>query len=167
MDGFAHQDVPFERLVEALAPERDPSRSPLFQAMVVLQNTPAAPPALSGLRIEEFVLPAATATFDVTIQFEEVDGGLAGGLQYNTDLFDAGTARRMADHLRALMTALADAPACPLASFGRLPEAELDRLARWNDTARPLPALLRADEAFAEQVRRTPRRPPWSTATRC
>ncbi|WP_329128262.1 amino acid adenylation domain-containing protein [Streptomyces caniferus] len=159
VDGFAHQDVPFERLVEALAPERDPSRSPLFQAMVVLQNTPAAPPALSGLRIEEFALPAATATFDVTIQFEEVDGGLAGGLQYNTDLFDAGTARRMADHLRALMTALADAPARPLASVGRLPEAELDRLARWNDTARPLPALLRADEAFAEQVRRTPQAP--------
>ncbi|WP_411143365.1 amino acid adenylation domain-containing protein [Streptomyces sp. x-80] len=159
VDGFAHQDVPFERLVEVLAPERDPSRSPLFQAMVVLQNTPAAPPALAGLRIEEFALPSATSSFDVTIQFEEVDGGLAGGLQYNTDLFDAGTARRMAAQLQALMAALADAPDRPLASVGGLPEEERDRLARWNDSGRSVPARLRADEMFAEQVRRTPDAP--------
>ncbi|MEU7157964.1 amino acid adenylation domain-containing protein [Streptomyces chrestomyceticus] len=159
VDGFAHQDVPFERLVEALAPERDPSRSPLFQAMVVLQNTPAAPPALSGLRIEEFALPATSAAFDLTLQFEEVDGGLAGGLQYNTDLFDAGTARRMADHLQALMAALAEAPARPLAAVASLPGDERDLLARWNDTARPQPPLLRADAVFAEQVRRTPDAP--------
>ncbi|MFC5720644.1 amino acid adenylation domain-containing protein [Streptomyces gamaensis] len=160
VDAFAHQDVPFERLVEALAPERDPSRSPLFQAMVVLQNTPTAPTALQGLRIEEFALPATSANFDVTVQFEEVDGGLAAGLQYNTDLFDAATARRMTAHLRALLASLAAAPEAPMSGRDWLPAEERQRmLDGWNTTARPLPACLRAEERFAEWVRRTPDAP--------
>jgi len=88
LDGFAHQEVPFERLVDELQPVRDTSRTPLFQAMVVLQNTPDRGYELAGLEVEEVELPMVTASFDLSIDFQEFDGDLYGAIIYNTDLFD-------------------------------------------------------------------------------
>ncbi|MFJ9034843.1 amino acid adenylation domain-containing protein, partial [Streptomyces sp. NPDC102274] len=96
---FAHQDVPFSRLVEELDPERDPSRTPLVQAAVTLQNAPREPFALPGLRVEETLPPVETAQFDLNIEFEPAPGrGLFAVVSYSTDLFDAGTVGRMVGH---------------------------------------------------------------------
>ncbi|MFI2607351.1 amino acid adenylation domain-containing protein [Kitasatospora sp. NPDC018619] len=121
---FAHADVPFDRLVEALRPERDPSRTPLFQAMVVLQDAPGAPVRLDGARLEEFGLPTGGAAFDLTFQFQETDRGLDAALQYSVGLFDAGTARRMADALVLLLGAVAERPGDRLRELPYVPAGE-------------------------------------------
>ncbi|MCA1682213.1 MAG: condensation domain-containing protein, partial [Actinobacteria bacterium] len=108
LDAFAHQDVPFERLVDELQPTRDTSRTPLFQAMVVLQNTPEQDFELPGLDIDDVELPTVTASFDITVEFAELDGALYGALTYNTDLFDTATIHRMAEHLHRLLEGIAD-----------------------------------------------------------
>ena len=91
LDAFAHQDAPFERLVDALQPVRDTSRTPLFDAMIMLQNAPGQASEPPGLQAEYVELPMVTAHFDLTIGFEEFDGALYGSLAYNTDLFDSVT----------------------------------------------------------------------------
>ncbi|MYW16192.1 hypothetical protein GT045_10620, partial [Streptomyces sp. SID486] len=92
---FAHQDVPFERVVDEVQPVRDTSRSPLFQVMVVLQNAPAAGLDLPGLDITDVEPESEQAAFDLTLEFAETGtGALHGLLTYNTDLFDAATAER-------------------------------------------------------------------------
>ncbi|MFE6993840.1 condensation domain-containing protein, partial [Streptomyces pharetrae] len=105
LDAFAHQDVPFERLVDALQPERDTSRTPLFQVMVALHNLGAEAPALPGLDAEPVLPPVRHATFDLAFDFVEADGGVTGHLEYNTGLFDEDTVRRLADRLRLLLEA--------------------------------------------------------------
>ncbi|MCO6701889.1 amino acid adenylation domain-containing protein [Streptomyces sp. CHA1] len=157
VEGLAHQDAPFERLVDELVPDRDPSRSPLFQAMVVLQNTPQRRAELDGLRIEEFALPSSSTAFDLTVQFEEVDGALVGGIQYNTDLFDATTVQRMAGRLRTLLDSLTAAPDRPLHTAALLPADEHAELLRAGTGAPAAPPeALTATDRFAEQVRRAP-----------
>ncbi|WP_149561652.1 non-ribosomal peptide synthetase [Streptomyces cacaoi] len=159
-EGLAHQEAPFEQLVDELAPDRDPSRSPLFQAMVVLQNTPQQRAELDGLRIEEFALPSGTAAFDLTVQFEQVDGALSGGIQYNTDLFDAATVHRMVRHLRTLLESLTAAPHRPLHTARLLPADEQEALLREGSGAPAAPPEhLVADARFAAQVRRDPGAP--------
>ena len=109
-DAFDHQDVPFERVVDDLRPERDPSRTPLFQVMVVLQNSPAESPALPGLAVEGLDPATVTASFDLTIEFQEVDKALRFAITYSTDLFDAATVERLAEHLTIVLSALRREP---------------------------------------------------------
>jgi amino acid adenylation domain-containing protein/non-ribosomal peptide synthase protein (TIGR01720 family) len=155
-DAFAHQDVPFERVVDAVAPERDTSRTPLFQVLVVLQNTPQQPPALPGLRIEDVAAPTTTANFDLTFEFQEHDGGLRMALTYNTDLFDRTTVARLAEHLLVLLDGIATDPGMPVAALPLLPEHERRQvLVDWNDTARDVPPATFAAMVEA-QVARTP-----------
>nr|QEO73952.1 condensation domain-containing protein [uncultured bacterium] len=116
-DGFAHQDVPFERVVEAVRPERDPSRNALFDVMVLLQNTGTEVPELPGLRVEEVRLPLLTALCDVTFEFGESDGVLRGAVEYSTDLFDPDTVDRMARHLVTLLAGITAQPDRPLAEM--------------------------------------------------
>ncbi|MFC9930075.1 non-ribosomal peptide synthase/polyketide synthase [Streptomyces sp. NPDC127190] len=118
LDAFAHQDVPFERVVDALQPERDTSRTPLFQVMVALHNLGARAPRLPGLTAEPVTPPVRNATFDLAFDFVETDGGLTGHLEYNTGLFDAGTAAWLAERLRILLEAAA---ADPRQAVGALP----------------------------------------------
>ncbi|HEU0088804.1 MAG TPA: non-ribosomal peptide synthase/polyketide synthase, partial [Pseudonocardiaceae bacterium] len=156
LDGFAHQDVPFERLVNELAPERDTSRAPLFQAMVALQNTPVQPPRLPGLEVESIPLPWVTALFDVSIDFQEQDDVLAGVLEYNTDLFDAATIERMVQHLGVLLEGIAADPDRPIAELPLLTEQERQRvLVGWNDSALDVPPVTFV-EVFQAQAVRTP-----------
>ncbi|MCU1449929.1 MAG: hypothetical protein JWP02_2099, partial [Acidimicrobiales bacterium] len=156
LDAFAHDEVPFERLVNAVQTERDVSRNPLFDVMVVLQDKQRKPPELAGVRVEEVGLPRQTANFDITLEFQECDGGLAGVLEYNTDLFDPATIERMAGHLQVLLEGIAADPNRPLAELPLLGEDERQRvLVEWNDTDHEVPAGT-LSSLFAEQVARTP-----------
>ncbi len=139
LEAFAHQDVPFERVVEELQPVRDPSRTPIFQAMVVLQNTPAEISDLPGLSVETVAPPMTVANFDVTLEFQERDGEILGSFEYSTDLFDAVTIERMVAHLGLLLDRIGVRPDRLLADLFVLPDAEARLLERWNDTGREVP----------------------------
>ncbi len=156
LDAFVHQQVPFERVVDELAPVRDTSRTPLFQAMVVLQNAPVQAPELAGLEVSGLDLPVTTTNFDVTVQFQESGEVLAGVVQYNTDLFDAATMGRMADQLLVLLAGIAQDPDQLVRTLPVLTEVERHQvLMGWNDTHRDLSAVS-LPELFAAQVARTP-----------
>ncbi|WP_447009228.1 non-ribosomal peptide synthase/polyketide synthase [Saccharothrix hoggarensis] len=150
-DGFAHQDVPFERVVEAVHPDRDPSRNALFDVMVLLQNTGAEVPDLPGLRVSELPLPLLTSTCDLTFEFGEVAGELRGAVEYSTDLFDADTVDRMARHLVALLAGIAERPDRPVAELSLLLDDEPD-----GHGERLVVPDLAFPDLFEEQARRTP-----------
>jgi amino acid adenylation domain-containing protein/non-ribosomal peptide synthase protein (TIGR01720 family) len=153
LDALTHDEVPFDRLVELLAPDRDASRSPLVNAMVVLQNAPSAPPVLTGLAVEELDLPRRSAQFDLTLEFEPRDGGLRTTVEYSTELFDADTIRRLADNLLVLLASVAEAPERPLSRLP-LPAHRRELLAAGRAVAegprRSVP------EVFADRVREHP-----------
>ncbi|MBZ4422002.1 non-ribosomal peptide synthetase, partial [Myxococcus sp. RHSTA-1-4] len=157
LGAFAHQDVPFDRLVEALGGERDLSRTPVFQAAFTLQNAPMQPPSLSGVRVE--LLPSATETakFDVTLTLTERNGALDGQLEYSLDLFTADTARRMAEHLQRLLQGAAENAACRLSELPLMSEAERQQVVvAWNDTRADYPADATIASLFSAQARRSP-----------
>ncbi|HEY2762813.1 MAG TPA: amino acid adenylation domain-containing protein, partial [Pseudonocardiaceae bacterium] len=156
LDAFEHDDVPFERLVEEIQKERDVSRHPLFDVMVSLQNADRALPGFTGLSVEEVNLRRWVANFDVTVEFRESDDVLTGTLEYNTDLFDTGTAERMAGHLLVLLDGITIDPDRPIADLPMLTEGELRQVSvEWNDTALNVPAVT-LPEVFQEQVAHTP-----------
>ncbi len=156
LDAFAHQEVPFERIVDELSPDRDPSRTPLFEVLVTLQNAGNGLPALAGLTASELALPMTTAGFDLSVEFEERPDGLRGLLNYNTDLFDAATMGRFAEHLTVLLTAVVAAPDRPVDTLPLLPAAEQDLVVgTWNATDRPVPDTT-VVELFEAQAARTP-----------
>ncbi|MEG8279903.1 non-ribosomal peptide synthetase [Streptomyces sp. AHA2] len=167
LDAFAHDGVPFDRVVEELAPPRDPSRTPLVQALVVQQAAPARPPVAAGVRIEDHPLPRPAARFDLVLEFApRADGGQELTVEYNTDLFETATVARMARQLRHLLEGMADGPHRTLAELPLLSDDERRMLLdSWNPPASAadpaggatLPAL------FEEQVARTPDR----TAVTC
>ncbi len=153
---FAHQDVPFERVVDEVRPARDTSRTPLFQVLVVQQNAPAEPPHLPGLTVEVPDLPTVTASFDITIEFQHHDGRLHAAMTYNTDLFDASTIERMVGQVRTLLEQISADPGRTLGDLVVMTEPERRKLlVEWNDTARQVPAGTLAD-LFADAVRRGP-----------
>ncbi|MFD1051730.1 condensation domain-containing protein, partial [Kibdelosporangium lantanae] len=100
LEAFDHDDVPFDRLVKA---ERDMSRNPLFDVMVLLQNADRALPDFPGLTVAEVALPRWASNFDITVEFREREGAVATVLEYNTDLFDRATIQRMAQHALTLL----------------------------------------------------------------
>ncbi|WP_410592315.1 non-ribosomal peptide synthase/polyketide synthase [Amycolatopsis sp. lyj-23] len=156
LDAFAHQEVPFERIVDELSPDRDPSRTPLFEVLVTLQNAGNRLPALAGLTASELTLPMTTAGFDLSVEFEERPDGLRGLLNYNTDLFDAATMARFAEHLTFLLTAVTAEPGTPVDALPTLPAAEHDLVVgTWNATDRPVPDAT-VVELFETQAARTP-----------
>ncbi len=101
LDAYAHQDVPFERLVEELQPERSLAHPPLFQVMFALQNTPGSGARLAGLEITPVPLEDGTAKFDLLVALSERGGRLSGSWQYDTDLFDEATIAPHDGELRA------------------------------------------------------------------
>nr|WP_246290985.1 non-ribosomal peptide synthetase [Lentzea indica] len=156
LEAFTHDELPFDQLVEALAPERDPSRTPLVQAMVVLQNATVHPREINGLHIREHDLPRPSARFDLVIEFLPRGDGLNLAIEYNTDLFDAATVERMAGHLEMLLSGIAEDPSRPVDELALLTDAERHQvLVAWNDTAHDVPEAT-LPTLFAEQVRRTP-----------
>jgi len=133
LGAYAHQELPFEKLVEELQPERDLSRTPFFQAALVVQNAPLAPLALPGLTLAPEEAPAGTAKFDLSLIFAE---GLGGWLEYRTDLFEVSTITRLLGHFTTLLEGLTAAPGMPVEDLPLLSAGEMHQIAReWNETA--------------------------------
>ena len=152
-----HQDLPFEKLVEELQPERDLSRNPLFQVMFVLQNTPRPFPQPAGLSIERVDVLTATSPFDLSLYLRERDGKLIGFFEYNTDLFESSTIERMIGHFKTLLEGIVADPEQPISTLPLLTEAERHQLlVEWNDTAADYPKDSCIHELFEAQVERTP-----------
>ncbi|NOK12218.1 non-ribosomal peptide synthase/polyketide synthase, partial [Corallococcus exercitus] len=157
LTAYEHQHVPFEKLVEALQPVRDTSRSPLFQVMFALQNTPTEPLQLPGLSLRPLPLEAHFAKFDLTLSLQEVREGMVGTLEYATDLFDAATVQRMAGHFGVLVEALAQKPDTRLSDLPLLTDAERQQiLIDWNPPASRTPHEPSISAMVEAQVRRTP-----------
>ncbi|MDQ3803310.1 MAG: amino acid adenylation domain-containing protein [Acidobacteriota bacterium] len=157
LGAYEHQDVPFERLVEELQPERSLSRTPLFQALFVLQNTPATELKLSGLQLEVLEGESGTAKFDLVLNLTGTAEGVFGSLEYNTDLFEAATAERLVEHFRLLLEGIVTAPERRLSELSFFTAAERRRLLQeWNDTRADYDGLSCLHEMFEDQAARTP-----------
>ncbi|MBL1100667.1 non-ribosomal peptide synthetase [Streptomyces coffeae] len=160
LDAFGHDELPFERVVEELAPQRDPSRNPLVQALVVQQSAMVPTREAGELRITEHPLPRPAARFDLVLEFLPRESGSLGlTVEYNSDLFDAGTMERMATHLHRLLTGMAAAPETPLIELQMLTDAEWHTmLDSWNGQGRPAPDTT-LPELFEAQAARSPSAP--------
>ncbi|HEX2079519.1 MAG TPA: amino acid adenylation domain-containing protein, partial [Longimicrobium sp.] len=160
LGAFAHQDVPFERLVEELQPERSFSHGPIYQAMLILQNTPDGPAEGfgEGLRLEE--APGgdgAAAKVDLTLNLIDlVDGSLAGVVEYAVDLFDVSTMERMGRQFESLLRAAAHQPDAPVSSLGMMTDAERAAILAFGAGEAVEYADPPVHHAFAEQAARTP-----------
>ncbi|HSF43791.1 MAG TPA: non-ribosomal peptide synthase/polyketide synthase [Thermoanaerobaculia bacterium] len=152
-----HQDVPFERLVQELSPERSLAQTPLFQAMLTLQNASAESLDIEHLRVRPFGGAEKTSKFDLTLSLEEHDGGLGGVVEHATDLFDAATIDRLIGHLERLLAAAVAAPDSSAFALPLLSPAERGQiLVEWNNTGTASEPRDCLHELFEAQVRRTP-----------
>ncbi|MFL9817591.1 amino acid adenylation domain-containing protein [Tolypothrix campylonemoides VB511288_2] len=165
LGAYAHQDLPFEQLVEQLQPERSLSHTPLFQVMFVLHNTPMQVLQLPNLTLSPLELESSTAKFDLNLTLkntaqgfsENTDVGLSGFLDYNTDLFDATTIARMAEHYLTLLEAVVANPHQKISELPLLSDREQRQiLVEWNDTQANYPKQLCLHQLFEQQVEKTP-----------
>ncbi|KXK61857.1 hypothetical protein AWW66_11400 [Micromonospora rosaria] len=158
LQALDHQDVPFERLVEELAPARSTARHPLFQVMVAVQTTGVSPVELGGLRMEPVPTGPPPARFDLNLQLVERPGagGVRGGLTYATDLFDESTVRGMVDCLLRVLAAMAADPSAPVGRIDVLGPARRRELLAAGDGGAAAVRDVSLGELFAEQVARTP-----------
>ncbi|HEU0078001.1 MAG TPA: condensation domain-containing protein, partial [Longimicrobiaceae bacterium] len=158
LGAYQHQEIPFERLVEELAPERNLAHSPLFQAMFVMQNNERGELRMGALEMEPLAaVGEEIAKFDLTLSLAEDEQGFAGSLSYRTGLWDEATLERIAVHFRALLARVVAEPARPLAHLEVLDAAERDQLlGQWSGSQRRAEPLVCVHEAFAEQAARTP-----------
>ena len=160
LDAYAHDELPFEWLVEALAPERDLSTTPFFQVLfTVVRQEESGAPSLEGLKTEVMKLPDRTAKFDLNLGLGERGDRLVAELEYLSALYDPSTARRLLHQLGHLLTGLLEEPERPLAEVSLLSAAEQHQLREWNDTRRHLGPATTLPAMFAEQVARTPEAP--------
>ncbi|MCP4664667.1 MAG: non-ribosomal peptide synthetase, partial [bacterium] len=142
LGAYAHQDVPFEKLVDELDPERDLSRNPLVQVLLVLQNLQRPARELGpGLAMEGVGVAVTEAKVDLSLDLAADEAGLGGALVYKTDLFDRTTILRLLGAWRILLEAVVSDPARRLSELPLTSAAERQQLLReWNDTASPRPA---------------------------
>jgi amino acid adenylation domain-containing protein len=157
LGAYAHQELPFERLVEALSPERSLAVAPLFQAMLGLQRAAAVPSwAAAGLALAALEPEEGTAKFDLHLGLSEHLDRLAGSLEYASDLFERTTAIRLGEHLRRLLASAAAAPDRPVAELSLLSAVEESQLAEWQGPAGDYPGDLCLHGLFERQASRTP-----------
>ncbi len=158
LGAYAHQDVPFEKLVEELHVERSLSYAPLFQVLFILQNLPETTLEFGGLQLQEMDLESQSAKFDMTLSLKDRNGELQAGLEYSTDLFRRETVEQMATHFQSLLRAIVAAPAQRVGELVFLSEPERRQLLEeFNDT-RVITAEspVTIHEQFEAQVERTP-----------
>ncbi|HEY0083940.1 MAG TPA: amino acid adenylation domain-containing protein [Pyrinomonadaceae bacterium] len=159
LSAYSHQDLPFEKLVEELQPERSLSHTPLFQTLFTLQNTPRPSITLPGLRFETSTLGVdiGTGKLDLALLMEETPEGLAGLFEYNTDLFDAATIKRMGGHFQTLLEGIVAHPEWPVAALPLLTKAERRQLVvELNNTQAEYPKDSCVHELFEAQAERSP-----------
>jgi amino acid adenylation domain-containing protein len=157
LGAYDHQDLPFERLVEELSPERDPGRNPLFQLSFVLQNATRGRLELPELSLERLDVDSGTAKFDLSLSILEVAGSLKTSWEYNTDLYEAWRIERMMDHFEVLLEAVVAEPDARIAELPLLTTPEREQvLVEWNRTEADYPREQCIHELFAAQAERTP-----------
>lgn len=158
IQAYAHQDLPFEKIVEHLQPKRDMSRSALFQVMLVLQNAPVTEMQLPGLTLSPLEFEREVAKFDLTFTMAEEENGFGGVIEYNCDLFERSTIERMAEHWQTLVRSATNDPHQRVWDLDAIPPAERSLIDSWNQTAAPYPREKTITTLFEEQVSKTPRR---------
>jgi amino acid adenylation domain-containing protein len=157
LDAYAHQDVPFEQVVEALRPQRNTAHSPLFQVMLALQNTPMQALELAGLRFEALGRENPQAMFDLTLTILEGDEQLKIEFEYNTDLFDAGRIEGLAEQFTRLLENVVADPQRPIGQLQPLGDAERDRvLVQSNGPLMAYPRESTIHQLFEAQAKRAP-----------
>ena len=157
LGAYAHQDLPFEKLVEVLNPKRDSSRSPMFQVMLSMLNTPMQPLHLSGLQHRRTMLDSGTSKFDLTLYAIEEPTGMSFTCEYNTDLFHSDRIQRMLGHVEVLLEGIVADPDRRLSELPLLTKEERQQiLIDWNDTRLAYPQDVLLHELFEAQVERTP-----------
>lgn len=158
LDAYTHQDLPFEKLIEELAPERHLSQNPLFQVAFSLLNVPMPTVSLPGLSAERLELEIATEQFDLSLELYESAQGLYGWLRYSTDLFDETTIVNMAGHLQVLLKGIVNQPDQPIQFLPLLTETARQKIIAWNTSA-PAPTTPRqyVHALIAAQAAQTPR----------
>ncbi|HEX6715814.1 MAG TPA: amino acid adenylation domain-containing protein, partial [Pyrinomonadaceae bacterium] len=157
LGAYAHQDVPFEKLVEELQPERSLSHTPLFQVLLVMQNVPRRILDLEGLRLEGLPTELGATKFDLTLVAEEHEEGLTCTIEYSTDLFAAETINRLAQHFERLLEEIVADPDRRPSELELLSRAERRKIVvEWNDTQRPYSYDVPIHELIERQVENTP-----------
>jgi amino acid adenylation domain-containing protein len=157
LGAYEHQELPFERLVEALQPERTLSHSPLFQAMFTLNDVDAFGGGLPGVQTREIDREATRVKYELTLGLETNERGLCGMLEYGTDLFERGTIVRMIGHLARLLEQVAENPEVRRSAIRLLGgEERRQLLEEWGATEGDAPGGLLLHELFALQAARTP-----------
>jgi len=157
LEAYAQQDLPFERLVEELRPQRDMSRNPVFQVMFALQNAPMQPLELPGLTLSPLEVDARGAQVDLMLNMQETADGIGGWFNYATDLFDESSIVRMFEHLQIVFQGMVGDPQAMLKDLPLLTEFERHQLlVGWNATAREYGSEARLHRLIERQVARTP-----------
>ena len=158
LGAYSYQDLPFEKVVEAIDPERSLAHAPLFQVMFSLQNAPGGS-AMPGLEQTDLEIESRTSKFDLLLDMFEDAGTLHGTIEYKTDLFDAATIERMVGHFERLLAGIVANPQQRISELPLLSEPERHQLVvEWNDTARAYPHDGWIHERFAAQAAATPTR---------
>ncbi len=154
---YEYQDVPFEKLVEELTPERDLSRHPLFQVTFALTNAAPTDETLTGLSLTPFGQAGGTVKFDLELVMVEGEQGLRGGINYDTELFESHTIVRMVEHLKRLLEGMVNGPDQKINELSLLTDTEQWQLTgEWNDTQSQHPEHQCLPQLFEQQVRIRP-----------
>ncbi len=157
LGAYAHQDLPFEYLVELLRPERSRSHAPMVQVIFSLQNVPQSELSLPGLSVTSERVDNGTAKFDLAMTLVEVPEGLSARVEYNTDIFEAQTIERLEQHFVTLLAAIVERPESTIALLPILaPSQEQQIVFDWNDTSAEYPKDLCLHQLFERQVEQTP-----------
>jgi aspartate racemase len=157
LEAYDHQDLPFEKIVEELNPDRNLGRTPLFQVMFALQNAPRLALQLPGLTESPMNVDSGITKFDLYLSLSDASDSLIGSLVFSTDLFDQSTIERMLDHFRILLQGMVENPERRISDLSILTEAEKHcLLVEWNDTKKDYPRDKCVHELFEEQVEKTP-----------
>ncbi len=157
LGAYAHQDLPFEQLVELLEPERDMSHSPLFQVAFVYQNFPIESVELSALKISPHEIESGISRYDLTLTLVENESGMVGYFEYNTDLFEESTVLRMSRHFQTLLEQVVRNPKQKVSDVPIIPAEEYRQMLReWNDTGQEYPDSLCVHQLFERLVESQP-----------
>ncbi|PMB24660.1 non-ribosomal peptide synthetase, partial [Fischerella thermalis CCMEE 5319] len=157
LDAYAHQDLPFEMLVEELQPERDLSRNPLYEVMFVLQNTPSSVEEVSGLTLHTLDFDSGTAQLDIFLSMSESEERLTGCLEYNTDIFDSATITQFINNFQTLLENIVANPEQRLSELSLLTASEQEQLLfKFNQTRADYPQNTSLHQLFEQQVKLTP-----------
>lgn len=157
LQGYAQQDVPFELMVEALRPRRSLSHAPLFQVLFVMQNTPLPPLHFPHLTTQELAPDWSATQFDLTLTLAEEDNALEARFEYSTDLFEAQTIQRLAEHWLTLLAGIVHTPTCSLSALPLLSAAQRAHVLHISAASdSPIPAPYYVHQVIEQQVERSP-----------